>query len=525
MKKTSIYLIILFFANACNSQNSKKAELTLLYRSAYNIPNNDIYPSCISHITENDSDLIIFYNSDNKILLKYDYLTSKLLDSIKVGILPKHQVWSINYHNKDSIFVVYNAAQSENYNHSGTIVMINSLGELRKSFSLAGLPVKCNECGSINTNNLEYIANIYGELPYFKSKLYIQLQSWNFKLGDTLYGNNKHPVSASLDLTKNSAEIHPIYIANKTGCFYPKRSKVISNCVNKYGNLIVGFNTSSRIQEFNPISNTTTSHQIKSVFGDTIYPQNQIIKTQDDYSQISFQELYYNKYQNSYLRISRLALPLKVSLKEKRDPDYGITMLDSNFNILGECVLPKGLSPTCYFSKVGVSFWNKEESKKNNSICFNTYSINFQKSNHLDILKDIRKRDTIQYELGIYAYIKNNFKTPAGKFITVFLPIKQSCKPCIDHITQYVVEKQKNMSLYFILASDSKSDILDYIKQYNIQINNKLWIDDNLKYIKYFENTIFNGFVTFIENNNVIMEIPIIPGNLEKIKLEISKFL
>jgi hypothetical protein len=525
--KLLISIALILILNSCNSQVINKIKWEFIKENKYEIVNTDNVPLFPSTINENNKTYLTFFNDDNKVIYRYNIETSKIEDSIPIKVLPNNQVWAINYHSKDSIFVVYNASQNENYNHTGTIIMVNSKGELIKSFSLKGLPVKCDECGSIKEEHLEYISMKYGNLLFEDNNLYIQMECYNYNPGDENYNKIFHPVSASIDVTKNTAKVHPIIIPNKIYSYYPKRNEVIASCLNENSNLIIGYNNSSSVTQFDPKTNKQTYFKINSVFGDTVFSNNEFSKTQDDYTQNSHERIYYNKNKNYFLRVTRLAMSKDASPENKRNPAFGITIFNNSYEILGEGLLEAGLSPICYFTENGICFWDKSKTKKENSnvIYFKEYKVSFENSTKKEILNDIPKLNNSVNLIGMDEYIKNTFNKPSNKFVSVFIPISQACKSCIDNTTLFVSENQKNKSLYLILAADKKKDIDKYMMPYKFTDKNKVWIDSTENYTKFLEPPILFGIVTFFENNKIIKELKIIPESTEIVKSEISKFL
>lgn len=527
MSKLLISIALVFLLNSCNSQVINKIKWDFIKENKYEIINTDNIPLFPSIVNENGKTYLTFFNDDNKVIYKYNFGNSKIEDSIPIRILPNNQIWAVKYHTKDSIFVVYNASQNENYNHTGTIIMINSKGNLINSFNLKGLPIKCDECGSVKNENLEYISMKYGNLLFEHNNLYIQMESYNYNPGDENYNKIFHPVSASINIKDNTTKIHPIKIPNKIGFYFPKRNEVITACLNQNNNLIIGFNNSSSIIEFDNKTNKQTYLKINSVFGDTVISNNEFAKSQDDYTQNSYERIYYNKNKNYFLRIIRLSLPKDASPESKRNAPYGVTIFNDKYEVLGESVLESGLSPVCYFTENGVCFWDKAKTRKENSnvIYFKEFSMQFQNSNKNEILAQIPKINSTANLIGMDGYIKNNFNKPTGKFVSVFIPVSQACKMCIDNTTLFVSENQSNKPLYLILAADKTSDIDKYIAPYKFVDKHKIWIDSTAKYKNFLDPSVLFGIVTFFDNNKVIKELKIIPDSTETVKFEISKFL
>lgn len=528
MKIKLIIIIFPFlFLTTCKSQSISEIDLVLIKEYVFDIKNNDNFPISPAIIIENKKQYLTLLNDDNKVIYKYDISSTLMVDSIPIKILPYNQIWSTYYHTKDSIFVIYNAAKNKDYNHSGTVLLINSKGNLINSYSLKGLPINCSECGNVKAENLEYISMKYDNLLFGDNKLYIQMECYNYNPGDENYSKIFHPVSASIDVKTNEIKIHPIKIPAKINFLYPKRNEVISVCLSKTNSPIIGFNHTSSVVEYNNITNKSIYHKIKTVFGDTVFANNELPKKQDDYNQNSFENIYYNKFKNYYLRIIRLALPKEASSESKRNPPYGITIFNEKFEVIGESVLSEGLSPICYFTQDGICFWNKAKTKKMNTnlIYFNEYKINFNSSTKEKIISDIPEAKLQNKELGLKEYIDNSFKKPNGKFVVIFIPISEACLSCINYATLFVSKNQFDKPIYIILAADNNGKINNFLVPYDFKDKNKIWYDSTANYKNYLDPSVLYGSAILYDNEKIIKEIKLIPESLKVAELEINSFL
>lgn len=532
------YLIISFFAGIllCSCSTGEPVEIIVRASSidwklerefVIRNPNNDNVPLFMRTIKENGEDLLVFFNDENKTIYKFDLITLQKRDTIPVNILSENEVWSVYYHNKDTVFVAYNASQNPGYNHTSTIFQINGSGKVTKNISLKGLPVICDECKSVSREDLEYIAMKYGNLFYKDNKLFIQLETYYSNPGDTAYVSRKHGISAHLDLLKDTSYIHGLYLNSGLNAKYPKRYEVVSVCLNENGNPVVSLNYTSSLKEIDVKSGKVLSHKIRSGFGDTLYPYNDSlykVKPQDDLTQVSMERIFFNPFDNRYYRFTRLPVSDISSIEQKRNPRYGLTVLDKDFVVLCEDTLPADLAPLICFHNGNVLFWkSKGNPEGSNLVYFREYNLNSSGRSLNYSLAKGGKGDKSHDEL-VSAYVKENVRLTSGKNVIYFIPLEHSCSSCTDEMTDFFCENFKK-DYVVLLSSGSEKKINEYEDKFKPLLKDFTVHELKESYRKYLEPPTLNSYVWFFENGELKKEIKIDTENIVQSKEQITGFL
>ena len=530
IKNILIFVILLFITSCTQKQLSivvfehvKDYELDLT-KQGKNIP-------YIVQIRELDTATIlhVYYNYPE--IVSYDLKTEKIIEKIDINFFENQQLLSFKYHNKDSIFLFFNAAENSGYNHDSTILMINNKGDINKSYSFEGAPVWCSENPRYPRDSVAYASQLFRILSFYKGKIFVPLKKYTRQgTGDSLFFVNTFPLGGHIDIKQDTFISHhlfeiPFY---KIGNYYPKAIGIQMIEISNNGNILYYFTHTDVILEYNLKNKTVISHRAKSFFVDSISPKN---KPTENYSDGYYSFMRYNPYRKQYVRTVILPTPEHASNYQKNVPKFSLMLLDTNFNVLAEGIYPENVGAR-NFMKDGVLSYNRKATMENNDgkIIFSLYKLNVTESTDAELLKQMNETpDDMPKATGILSYLKtvHNFKQ-SSKSAVILVPIDRSCLSCMNYVCKYYADSLsffQDNNIFLILSANNPERINLLRKETGIQDNSEnLFIDDKNEYLKYIE-LYTNPKLIFIENNKIVLDSVYNPTALYFLDEDIKTFI
>ncbi len=533
MKDSLFFILFLFFVIGCQSQQQQVeiAELSHVNDYVFSLDSNDTKVPMQPFYNENTKTISFWTDSEiTRKLYIYQHSEQKLQNKIHLPITRKQQVWAVNYYREDSIFIVLNAAKNTGYTHDSTILLIGKDTKIKKAYSLDALPIWNKHSRRINKDSVSCIVMKYGNLLVQANEIFVQLEPYSANVGDTLFEQVKFYAGASLNVLDGGVSLHPISSPSYTNLYYPKRAKVPAVAIDGKNNALYGFSHTSIVYKHDFVNNTISKYRANSVFGDSILPflDKPATLPQEDYSQISYEKMYYHPTLCLFFRFVRLPLPSDASPEEKRNPYISILFFNEDIEKVGEAILPRDLKMVCYCTEKGIAFWNKAETEKmKNSVCFSEYSVSFKKGSMDELKMQLYSKD-INPPLGqgIESYVFGNFDIKKEKSVVFFMPLNLMCKNCIDDIMRTYMEKSEhNSDVYLILGANEAQALIKFREDLGLKNDKNVRNDDKSIFRKYLNPPILNGNLLFIENGKIVSDMPLIPENLKLMDKNISEFL
>lgn len=525
------FLSFLFFAS-CQSQNKNTLNIIKfkLIKKSKLIPKNGIKPFPSSYRNINDS-IYITFNSDNKKkLITYNLTSKKITEIIPINYFDNQNLSAFNYHNKDSIFLAFNAsAISRNQFHDSSVMIINNHGKISKIFDFKNSHVFCSYNPFSTIDSSVILPTPFSEISYSNNNLYFGFLKRNYKIGYSKSENIKLPIAGHYNLSKNKLieynnlkEI-PFF---KEGRYYHKLNKIIQIILSNDNLPIIAFGHTSLIYKYDTKQKKKYSYKIKSILVDTVKPNNKC-KTGKckDYYNAFYSKIYYNKYLKQYYRF--ISLP---SLKDdtpyrKNHRKKTLVITDINFNTIAEGIIPDNLVDVPFIiSKEGLWFYNSSD---NENITFELYTINYKKGSKQDLINEYHKKTDVDNKFGISPFMKDNFNIKEKNAAIIIVPTDLGCHSCASTISKFYIDNQnlfKGKKIYFVLAGLAKFSVEPFIKQNNIELNMpNLLIDKKGKYLNYFDS--FNNPKLFIlENGKIKFKKVFYPSELIDLELKIKEY-
>ncbi len=469
--------------------------------------------------------LSVYYNYPE--IVSYNLETEKIIERISINYFSFTKLLAFNYHNSDSIFLIFNAAYNKNYSHDSTILMINSSGEIKDNISLKGAPVWCSENPVFKRDSVAFTTLFLNDFFYKKDKLFFHLLNYTSKEpGDVGFLKNKFPLGGHIDIKDKKFTEHDISYPYFEDNRYYQNATHPYTCFTHNNTIIYAFRHTGNLIEYDFENRKRTMHYVKSSLVDSIKPDTIILD--NNYGAV-YQQLYYNSYEQKYIRIVKLQVDKKASPYLKNHPKFSLMLLDTNFNVLGECIFPEGFSFfPMLFTKEGIIIRNIEKNTKD-SIVFSLFKLNTIKGTKKQLLKHVNfQPKNIPKETGIEAYLEKKHYLNKEKMVVILLPINRSCLPCVNYVCKYYSDSiniLKENNVFLILNSSNKESISLLLEENNISENlPNLLFDENNDYLNYIEG-FFNPKVIFVKNNEIVEEKIYEPNDLYFLHDEISDFI
>jgi len=521
------FLLLLFLG--CKSQKMMIANFDFVGNHLYRTDSIDKIPLRPYHNLQDSIFSFLCSEGGKRNLYIYQSPSQKLLKKIPISLNRKNEIWAIRYINVDSILVIFNAAQNTAYNHDSTILLLDEKMNIKKVYDLSMFPIWAGQKKSLGKDSMSYIAMKYGNLYIQDKKIYFQMEAFSPNIGDSLFNKWLFYAGGHVDMiNSNQSMTHKVCPPSLPNHYYPKRAKVPAVAIDGQNNPVYGFSHTSYLYKYDLITQKQIAYSVISAFGDTVKPistGNQNLP-QDDYTQISYERLYYHPYLNYYFRFVRLALPVDASPEEKRNPYISVIFFNTKFEKLGEGILPAGLKMVCYFTNQGIAFWNKVKTDSlKEEICFSEYQFSFHEGD-MNALKEQLYPQNFSSNItkGMEAYIKQNFEIKDDKYVVFFIPVNIMCKNCVDEtLSAFLKQRKVNKKVYLVLASENKYDVQEMRNKFE-EFDENILSDDKGVFKKYLDPPIVNANLVAVKQQKLAFNMSLIPDNLGLINKKIEDF-
>lgn len=474
----------------------------------------------------NDSGFLTLTN--NKELISYHLETGKKIEQINIDFFDYADLAAINYHNRDSIFLVYNAASLSPYHHHDSVfMMIDNKGDIKEIFSFKGLPVPAAYNDPEPFENLVGFPGSFQTIPVSNNKLFFNFFYFG-RMGEPDFNANKRPLGGYFDLETKQFELYEgldSFPYVKNGQVYPPSSGIVFLSVSKQGNPMLGFCYTPMLYHYDIKSKTLSKPRITSHFADTIRPHKTKYRNYSDKSQAEYRFLFYDKYRNRYYRNLRLPVPDSATPYRSNKPKQSLLMADENFNVIAEGILPDSVDAMLtIITEEGI--WFKNRSNKN-AIQLDLYKFELKKSSKekLDEMF-LEKTKTELQNFGVDAYMKNYIDLPSNASVLV-VPVDLGCNACAKQMAEFYSRNQSiftDTTQYIVLAGISKYTMEPFLQ--SLDISEKmphLYIDKKGEYLNYFYD--FNNPRLFIlEDNKIIHDEVYEPADLYRLEEQLKAF-
>ncbi len=534
MKKIHILLFIAILFYSCNKNKNVLYEYKFKEVKNIILPLSDtIHNSVIdAQLIKNDTANLLYVYTKGDYIYVYNLDTKKLEQSIPLK--KGKPLLSFNVQSKDSIFVLYNSGYYLEYTDS-ILQLIDEDGDIRRVYGFDNKSFKSID-NEVDKKDMYTVHTIFHRMPYKNGKLYFLISKYySYQLGDSLGRAAKIPPAGYINTKTGELNFinFPFFFPPK-GYYYPQAYSHYFISLAHNGNPLLLAKYSNLIMEYNVQQNKLNKHYLKSFIVDTITPEKDKSKCGQlkfRRNQGSLRQLFYDKYRNIYIR--------PVLLPQKQYDNYTLVIADTNFNKLGEGVLPQKLVPsTILFSKKNILFWNLTETYKNaGKLVFTQVTIEkdeLNKQNLIDSLNlKIKDSSTCTYNKGnvtnnsISKFLKKYLKEKT--YAILIVPYMYSCPSCKKYaVLYYSLNKERffKNNVFLMFDSENVPVLKSYLISFNLNINRKYVLTDTLGiYKNYLKDDIFNPRVVVVCENEVVYDKTYYPKELKKMDSVLNEFV
>lgn len=455
----------------------------------------------------------------SKSVIVFSDSIGNLVEKIECPQLENQLIIAFNYVNKDSIFLFphpsYNFAQIQEV----PFFLINDKGETIFQYSY-----KSKRQPLLNRENIMRKRSKYGflysyqnnKLVILNNKLYIPYQ----KYGTLGVNKERYPIAVEYDFVKQVPQPIPVFYPNKAykRKHYSRAYQIPYITEGLQGQVVISTAMSDIIHTYdknkivNYKSSTSFFQKINYVPKDKDVIDNPIYNRQGRYL-----ELFSDFNKRQYYRFCKLPIDTTLSVFEQNTERYSFMILDSNFAINAEGIIPDTITGfPILLTKKGIAFKGKEDD-------------NFLEFYNIDSLLDsvstfkehisIHNYRNYQNKEDLFGLIKKMIPDayPKEKYKILIMPLSASCLPCAEQVIskielfKYELQKQ---NLYIVPIFSSEHESYSLKKKFdnvpNVLIYSK---NEHLYYL----NSFFNFKLYSIELGKVIEEFHQNASNIDEL--------
>jgi hypothetical protein len=472
--------------NYISFYKTSEFEVPLINKQILAVTNPQLYNDSILTFVDNRNYLIRFFN------LK----SNSYCDSIDIDVFAKvnglQYVLAYNIIDRDSIILAFNPTYLADL-HDSVVIMINSKKEVIKSFSFKGAPVP------LLNNNLrkekDFSYAIFARFPVIfdreKKASIACINPFNKVPCDSSYFQNP-PVYMGWIYLDTAQKFKPVdfkFDCPGPGVYYPNSTDILKGDIGPDNNLVLMFGNDSKIGVYNYKNEILTNHYIKSIYLDSIHPSKTSFETFEVDSFPEYMKIIYDKFNNNYIRILKMPIYSNSSIDIRNNPKYLIDILDEDFKLIGEGVLPFGCRHIIVPHKDGLLVFNGYESVQSGRITWDLLKYNFT-AVPVDSLKKRIKADLeskIPVNISASEYLNRITKKDVNGKKYVLIPIANTCPNCLESFGRYLEEEKDSLkyeNIEVILLTDNRKNAEAFIDLHKVQyLNGKvLFIDDKNSY-------------------------------------------
>lgn len=392
--------IIIFLLLLCSCGTSKFQKLELQPGPKLVMEMEGMLSLSKAHaVEENDTFKVVIEDYKKRTLLVLDFENRVVIQKIPVSFFAEQYIYGFYYKNRDSIFLLFNAAKNLFYKHDSTLLMINDQGEIKRSYSLRGIPVFQESIEFPKKDSMCVIQALYGTLEYAKGKLFLPLSRYKWESGDSLFENPRMPIAAHVDISEDTTKNYRVYFPvpqATTGTHYMPRGAVQPRITaNSRGLPIVSLGHCPQVFVYDYEKDQIDTFTISSVLFGGKVPMNlyegRDNPPQTDFFSCEFLQLYYNPYGKYYVRFFRLPQTPEAN-QAKLEPRYIALFFDDRGKVFAEGIIPEGFTTFyVFFDKAGIWLWNRQESKAKQQIIVQRFQPRFKACSPAGYIESIRR--------------------------------------------------------------------------------------------------------------------------------------
>lgn len=477
--------------------------------------------------TQSDSLLVVLFMKDNSPYQKeigiYQWRTKRLLHYIQ---LPKqmknHAINQIKYISSDSILLSLNGVFNENNPNDSTLLLINDKGDIKKIYDLT---TSINGQESLKKNKLrcDFIqSHPMGEIAYYQQKVYGEQICGMLGIDDNFLDM---PLLASFDIKEDVYQTYPLFHYPKSvyNYFWGDQHYNSYPIIGLDNRPVVSFGYSPYILSYNPDKQNFDRYYAPSYFIDSIRPlakkwDGDVSKAMDYSLSIgNYNCLLIDKYRYQYMRYMWLPHSTKGSLAERNQWHWGIMLLNSQFEVLGEADITDLQVSVTGFCRKGLMALSKTNTEEN-TFEVKIYEVIQQQGKYLGAEKGVNKKSEKPQD-DLKQYLKEIYPEIYAKkdVLIITIPMGMSCGPCVHEIVNQLLE-QPNEHIYPIFVFENEQVANQYLKNDKLiaQIKN-VSVDKNAGMYNYISSH-WNPILYWIKKGKIGRKMCVQPDNLSRIK-------
>jgi len=538
-----IFSILLCFLGSCKEEATFQ-ELTFEPVAHYSVPleyDQMNFPYIPQWVEENDSSFLVVYDEYKRDLKVYLFPEGDWVKTIPLQPFGNNRddLLSYFYQNKDSIFVVLNAAYQPHNFHDSTLLMLNDRGEVICDIPLTHAPVWTSAQPDIPHDEVYITKPLGTQLQFDFPYLFIPLARYGYKPGDPELDTIPSATGGVIDLTVPfpNFTLQPTYRPSQGGNYYPGDANNVKLAVNGEKQSVYGFSYTDLLLTYDPGSQMVKRFRAPSTISDTIYPLPldtfvpAYDRPQNDRSQLAYRNITFDPFRRQFVR--RIVYPITnlANASAKTTQKSGIMVLDEDFRKVGEGLYPEGYS----FSFATPDGWYFFDYSRSNEAADSMHFTRFEIGTRLAEIDDFKKRAILpapdKKEGGWRAYVQEFATSSTGPKVVLFVPIDRGCKGCLDYMLDLFVElhplynQDGKQSLQCIATSASVTDLEQKLQAHLIDPDvSGLYLDRNELYKSYVEEAFSQGRLLLV-NDGKVAEIVVNPSQLATLKTLIQAHL
>lgn len=450
-----------------------------------------------------------FPNKKNYGLYLYNTETKGPVDSILFPrvVGPERFPWE-PYHllSRDSMIKTWPSAYFRPpyyYNDSMMAVYDRSADHLQFYDCCLDGMLPCEQGPKVPKEDLYQIRIRDNKLPRIGNRLFLPLDKTYFRPGPGFTPEDRGPVGIEVALLpdgKANLKPHPVYMpAYGAAHHFPSSHRLPRREVNGRGNVVYAFAMTPVYKEYNPQTEEVREFRAPSVLLDTVKPipvnpdGTAAYRVQFDPNQGQFFDFKYDKWRDRYYRALILSPDSNAGPAERNLRRYGLMVLDADFNVLGECVLPEEHQATAKQrwlniapAPEGVYFFNIQKTADLGEAVYTLYDFHFEEK--WPRQKKRKAKGPKQDDWP--GYLKKAHDIKEVNALALVLPLQTACPACRNAMLDYYRtfrERNPETPLHLVVMAAHQEIIDKELGKIGLdpETDPYLHVDSENKYLSY----------------------------------------
>jgi|GEM_PF-5332479 len=521
--------------------------------------------------TKQDSFLVATnYINKNYFIQRYDWKTKKLVSSEPFSsqappiddVAHHRYIDSWCYVAPDSFFWSYAVGWHPRFEASdSTLMRMNARGEPLETIDLSIIPRQRTTMKlsldptqhkaerKISKDSAVWISMDDSRLMVNNGKIFLTFDQGHSRPGWKNFCKIPYEVGGHIEY-RNGKHVftpHPVYFpefARKH--HYPSDFTSPQRVINHRGNPVYGFWMTPTYTEYDLKTGKTKSYHVPHSLIDTILPASsdsngKLIGPDEQWNKKGgeYFYLYFDPYRKQYLRFLKLPAPPKPTIEELSIRRYVLAVMDTNFKLLGEALLPEEIQPSPDPDKIvsiwphliiapeGVYFINVKESylREGEASVYTRYD--FMPTKKKPIPFPNRKKGITQDSWLPY-FRKEHQHSPQNEAI-IFVPLDNSCPPCKDDVLAFYKKfrqqyPDKPIRLVAALKRRDQKVIDRHLNDSSlVRGDARTFYDAQGRYLKYVLDFI-NPRIILVQDGKIIKDLTLNPSQIPDLPPIVYKF-